>query len=245
MSGRSSVGPDSSLQLAELDARLLRIVQQSLRGVSWVGCEVVIREAAERLACSEADAWHVVQRLGCDWLSPLPLLEMNGSIGSIDEAAAHPRFVECRLSPAAVVLLDEIRLEGLIALLRGNLAERAGLDLSLWPDHLESARRPCRFRPALQPERTIAYFVSRILGAGEIDIDSIQIWQYPVFERQIHVDELSDHFEIGRLLGGSTDTRHALCDLSLGRGLTQVMDSIASDLQDCKDVLLRLASSDF
>lgn len=67
----------------------------------------------------------------------------------------------------------------------------------------------------------------------------------PVFERQIHLGELSDRFEIGLLLGGSTDTRYALCALSLGRGLIQVMDSIAADLQDCTDVFLKLASWDF
>ena len=142
--------------------------------------------------CGANDAWNVLQRLAAPWLSPMPLIEPHGNFGDLYDPAAHPRFVECRLSNTGQLATQSAmgQLAPLpIGLINGDMHLVLGPDFTLWqPDTQVS------MRPALPPHSALEA-LGRLLADPEVTDDDLHAlvsapWLGPFAPPGVDFDEL-------------------------------------------------------
>ncbi len=134
--------------------------------------------------CGNDAAWTVLQRLAASWLLPMPLIDPHGNFGTMYDPAAHPRYVECRLSNAGqlAVLSASGRMPPLpIGLINGDLHLVLGLDFTLWDANEDDT--PLSIRPPLPPSQTLEALI-RLLDDPAVDDDEINAtvagpWLHP------------------------------------------------------------------
>ena len=94
MSGRTGLGPlETAVLLSMADAA-------AIPGRPHLKSRDVVGLITERFGFGPNYVYDVICDLGRPWLTPLPLVDFHGDLGSPDAAAAPPSFTECRLSPA-------------------------------------------------------------------------------------------------------------------------------------------------
>ncbi|MFT8396304.1 DNA gyrase/topoisomerase IV subunit A [Propionibacterium sp.] len=101
--------PDARDGLKPVQRRILYGMneQHLLPDRAFVKCARVVGDVMGKLhPHGDSAIYEALVRMGQDWSMRLPLVEGHGNFGSLDAGPAAMRYTECRMSPAALPMLD-------------------------------------------------------------------------------------------------------------------------------------------